>query len=458
MTAPAEVRVLFPSGMLGSGFTIESVQRGMRLAPTAIAIDAGSTDSGPYYLGTGTAKSARAAIKRDLGVLLAESRRAEIPLVVGSCATSGTDAGVDWVAAIAEELAAEQRLSFTVARIYSEQSKTAVEAAIAAGRVHPLGLLPDLDVATVRRCEHIVGLMGHEPIVAALQAGADVVLAGRATDTSLVAGFALMNGLPAGPAWHAAKTVECGDLCTTRPQGDGVIVDIDRTGFTVTPLNLETFCTPMTVAAHMLYENANPFRLVEPSGVLDTSNATYDIVDARSVRVEGSRFEPADRITIKLEGSALTGYETMSFVGIAEPDVLAEIDTWVNLLRDLTRDRVHRSLGIKPNEYDLHIRSYGANAVLGQLVDTPGTAQEVGVMLKIRASTQERATAIAKTANPLLLHLPLPGARYMPSYALAASPPETERGASYEFVLNHIVEVADATELFRTQLSEVRHA
>jgi hypothetical protein len=334
---PASVSVIFPSGMLGSGFSAESIARGIELGATAIAIDAGSTDSGPYYLGAGVSKSASAAIKRDLRILLVAAQRAGIPVIVGSCATSGTDVGVNSTAAIVEEIAEEERLCFTVARIYSEQSADVLAAALAAGRVRPLPPAGPLDEAALRSCEHIVGLMGHEPIVAALEQGADVVLAGRASDTSLVAAVALMSDLPAGPAWHAAKTVECGDQCTTRPRGGGVLVEIDEAGFTVTPLDPNAYCTPMSVAAHMLYENSNPFRLVEPSGALDTSEATYLPAPGRAVRVEGSRFERSAQTSIKLEGSAKAGYETMSFVGIADPDVLADIDNWIALLQTAPR-------------------------------------------------------------------------------------------------------------------------
>ena len=47
----AEAKVLIPAGMLGAGFTPESVARGIALGADAIAVDGGSTDSGPYYLG-----------------------------------------------------------------------------------------------------------------------------------------------------------------------------------------------------------------------------------------------------------------------------------------------------------------------------------------------------------------------------------------------------------------------
>ena len=85
------------------------------------------------------------------------------------------------------------------------------------------------------------------------------------TDTSMVAAVALMRGMPAGPAWHAAKIAECGGLCTINPTNPGVMMSIDRHGFTMEPLSPQNRCTPETVSAHMLYENSDPFRLVEPA-------------------------------------------------------------------------------------------------------------------------------------------------------------------------------------------------
>jgi hypothetical protein len=301
--------------------------------------------------------------------------------------------------------------------------------------------------------------MGHEPFVAALDAGADVVLAGRATDTAMVAAVALKQGLPPGPTWHAAKTVECAGMCTTTPQGTPgfgpVYVEIDREGFTVTPLDPEAACTPTSVAAHMLYENANPFQLREPSGTLDTSRATYTPLDGRTVRVERSRFSTLP-MTIKLEGSALAGFETISLVGISDPTVLARLDMWMATFTGYLSARVEEVLGLQAPEYKFALRCYGWNAVLGPLQPIsempPG---EVGIVLKVRAADQATANAIAKLANPALLHLPLPGMTMVPSYAFATSPAEFERGPGYEFVLNHVVEADGGSEMFRTVLSDV---
>ena len=132
------VGVLVPSGQLGSGFTAESLRRGIELGPSVIAIDGGSTDSGAYYLGTGSPKVPPGAIRRDLQLLIVAAAEAEIPLVVGTCATAGTDAGVDLVARIAEDVLTEAGLSRTIARIYSEQRVSDLIDRLDAGRIKPL--------------------------------------------------------------------------------------------------------------------------------------------------------------------------------------------------------------------------------------------------------------------------------------------------------------------------------
>src|SRR4029077_7374202 len=134
----------------------------------------------------------------------------------------------------------------------------------------------------------------------------------------------LLRGCPEGPTWHAAKTAECGGMCTTNPRAGGVLVSIDSTGFTIEPLDPINACTPSSVAAHMLYENADPFRMREPIGTLDTSRAVYTRIRDRTVRAEGSLFAP-ERRTMKLEGAALAGYQTIAIAGIRDPDILNNI-------------------------------------------------------------------------------------------------------------------------------------
>ncbi|CAM3353726.1 acyclic terpene utilization AtuA family protein [Kibdelosporangium persicum] len=452
------VRILSPSGMLGAGWDHATVERGIALGADVISIDGGSTDSGPYYLGTATPKTTAKAVARDLRSLLTAASGAGIPVIVGSCGTSGTDSGVDWVAGIAAEVMAEEGLDLKVARIYSEQDAADLKEHLDAGRIHPLPPLGELRAGTLESCTHIVGVMGHEPIVEALRAGAQVVFAGRATDTAVAAAYPLMVGMPAGPTWHAAKIVECGGQCTSNPRAGGVLATIDADGFTIEPLDPTVSCTPMSVAAHMLYETANPFEMREPDGTLDVRDARYTAVDDRIVRVEGSKFHVADQYTIKLEGARITGYETMSFSAVRDPVVLADIDAWADLMRTMIKQRVAETVGLADDEYAFDLRLYGHNAVLGDLEPESGPPREVGVMLLVNAPDQATATAVAKVANPLMLHLPTPGMDYLPSFAFATSPAEVERGAAYEFVLNHVVDCASPTSLFRTETGEKNRA
>ncbi|RSM87545.1 acyclic terpene utilization AtuA family protein [Kibdelosporangium aridum] len=452
------VRVLSPSGMLGAGWDHATIERGIALGADVISIDAGSTDSGPYYLGSATPKTAAKAVARDLRSLLTAASDAGIPVIVGSCGTSGTDSGVDWVAGIAAEVLAEEGLNLKVARIYSEQNAAELKEYLDEGRIHPLPPLGEVRAETLESCTHIVGAMGHEPIVEALRAGAQLVLAGRATDTAVAAAYPLMKGMPAGPSWHAAKIVECGGQCTSNPRAGGVLATIDADGFTIEPLDPTVSCTPTSVAAHMLYETANPFQMREPAGTLDVSEARYTAVDDRIVRVEGSRFHDADQCTIKLEGARITGYETMSFSAVRDPVILADIDAWADLMRTMIRQRTSQTLGLADDEYAFDLRLYGHNAVLDDLEPESGPPREVGVMLLVNAQDQATATAVAKVANPLMLHLPTPGMNYLPSLAFASSPAEVERGAAYEFVLNHVVDSASPTSLFRTEMGEKTHA
>jgi hypothetical protein len=454
VSEPSSVGVMVPAGMLGAGFEPATVVRGLALGADVIAVDGGSTDSGPYYLGTGQAKTAADAVRRDLRILLTAGCDAGIPLIVGSCGTSGTDAAVRWVADIVDDICAEEGLDLKIAQIYSEQRAEDLLRQLRAGRIHPLAPSGPLDAATLQRCTHIVGMMGHEPIEQALRAGADVVLAGRATDTAVSAAFPLMRGMPPGPTWHAAKIVECGAQCTTDPRTGGVFARIDHTGFTIEPLDPDTACTPTTVAAHMLYETANPLTMREPAGTIEVAGARYTALDDRTVRVEGSRFEPAAQYTNKLEGAAVAGYETVSFVGIRDSRILASLDEWAEFFDKTLTERVDEVLGLAAGSWDADLRLYGHNAILGDLEPAPASPREVGVMLLVSAADQPTATAISKIANPLLLHLPLPGMTYLPSFAFATSPAHIDRGAAYEFVLNHVVDVDTPIELFRIELPE----
>src|ERR1700730_7420195 len=258
-----EVRVVVPTGALGAGIRAEHVKRGIAADAHAIAVDAGSTDSGPSYLARGVSKFSREAVKRDLEIVMAARAEAGIPLLIGTCGTSGCDAAVDWTRDIVLEIAQELGVKPRIAILYSEQDPAVLKAKNAQGRIHPLAPSAPVSGEVIDSCEHIVALMGAEPYIAALQAGADIILGGRTTDTAVLAAVPLMRGAAAGASWHAAKVAECGGVCTVIRGDGGVLMRVGTNGFDIEPLSSTNRCDTHSVSAHMLYENSDPFRLIE---------------------------------------------------------------------------------------------------------------------------------------------------------------------------------------------------
>ncbi|HEX9391812.1 MAG TPA: acyclic terpene utilization AtuA family protein [Usitatibacteraceae bacterium] len=454
-----EVRVMAGNGCLGTGFKVESLKRGIKMKPHVIACDAGSTDSGPAALGSGKPKLSREACKRDLRLLLQARDVLKVPLIIGSCGTSGRDIGVDWMTDIAREVAAEEGLQFRVATIKSEQDPDYLRRRSAEGRIRALSPAPVVD-DDVWDKSHVVGMMGIEPIESALNEGAEVILAGRASDSALFAAWPVMHGADAGLAWHAAKTLECGAACAVVPAADGMIATIRGDHFDIEALDVHARCTPRGIAAHTLYENASPYLLTEPSGVIDTEGARYEAIDWRSVRVRGSRFLTAREYTVKLEGAQLIGYQTIVIGGIRDPHIIKGLDSLLPRAKAYFDVRIADLFPteLRQEDYQIHYRLYGRDGVLGAIEPMRQCQpHEVGILITITAPSQAYATKIASMVAHISAHLPVPEYEgIISSIAYPFSPPEIERGAAYRFSLNHVVLPDSPHEMFRTEFMEMR--
>jgi hypothetical protein len=448
---PGEIKVIVPTGMLGGGFLREHIQYGIACGAHAIAADSGSTDSGPSYLARGVSKTNREAIKRDLEILMAEAYRAKIPILIGTCGTSGTDSGVRWTRDIAVEVARELDITPKIACLYSEQSAAVLKLKHQQGQIAPLAPLGPVTDELLDSCAHIVALMGTEPYIAALEAGADIVLGGRTTDTAVLAAVPLMKGAGAGAAWHASKVAECGGQCTVNPREGGVLMRIGADAFDIEPLSPDNQCSPQSVSAHMLYENSDPLKLLEPGGILDVTDSHYQSLDDRTTRVTGSRWIPMP-YTMKLEGARGGSFQTIMFIGIEDPEVLANLNEFHDKLERALIDRIRQTFREDAGTFNVSLRIYGWNGTSGRPVPaaTP-PPRDVGVMFVVTASSQDLANRMAKACNPYFFHMPLRAGIEMPSYAFPFTPAEIPRGPVYEFVLNHVVHTKDAFELVRTE-------
>jgi len=441
-----ELRYIAPTGMVGSGFVESSFWAGIERSPAFVGSDGGSTDDGPSQLGAGKPIFAREACKRDLRIMLQGARSQKIPLLVGSVGGAGADAHLAWTWDIVEEL------------IRAEQDKDYLVGKLRAGGIRPLDPAPPISEDVLRDTDHIVGMMGIEPFLAALDGGADVVIAGRSSDTSMFTALPVRYGFPTGLALHAAKILECGAAAVThRFTPDGMLCTMWHDSFVIEPLNPKMRCTPVSIAAHTLYENADPYMLYEPGGVLDTSQARYEAVDERTVRVSGSEFRPLP-YTVKLEGSQQAGYQSLVLGGVRDPVILEQLDSWLGSMRPRITDRINSIFGQDmTGRYRMVWRVYGRDGVMGEREPEPDRlGHEICLLIAFTADTQEVAHTIAASAGHIALHHPIPQWQGLISaLAFPVAPHVIDRGSVYRFTLNHVVEVEDPLEMFPITYREV---
>ena len=427
-------------GLVGAGFSYRGFKAGLDRQPHFIASDAGTSDLGPLQLGTGSFNYR--GTKQDLGTLIEGARSIGAPFIMGSAGTAGGDVQVDAVADIVRDIARNKGLSFRLALLRCEVDKSYVKTKLAEGMVAPMGPVPALTAEAVDRSAHVVAMMGVEPFTEALEAGADVIVGGRCTDPAIFAGPPLRAGFHQGLAWHAARTMDKGPLMTTPVQeGSCAFITLRADHFVAEPTKAGVVSTPRTVAAVSLYENADPYETVLPSGTLDITNARFEAIDERSVRVSGAEFRPTDRYTVKLEGAAPVGYRSIQIIAARDPALIEHIDEFYAQVR-AAAERNLEIAGIERGSYTVRFRTYGRDGVMGPnepLRHRP--AHEVGILIEGVAAEQSTATAAVARHAAVAGHVEFPGklttagnvAQPFPGGAIPA-------GEVYEWSVWHILE------------------
>ncbi len=448
-------KVLVPSGVLGLGFDLKALNTGIKNKPDIIAIDGGSTDSGPFSLGSGTSKYSRAAVKEEWKSLMKAREQAKIPLIIGSCGTCGTDSMVDWMEEITIELAKELNQNLKIAKLYCEQQKHYIKINYKNNKISSLNPAPHLNLSLIDEMTHIVALAGAEQIHECFKTGADIILAGRTSDTAIISALPLMKGADPGASWHGAKIAECGALCSSNPTSGVVLVEFDEFGFNVEAMSKNAFCTPDTVAAHMLYENADPFILLEPGGYMNVTNACYYPINSSKVRVEGATWHPSKNYNVKLEGARIVGYQTSLLVLLRDHYYVKNVIEWTEKLSNFMKKEIKLRMKLDISDYCLDFRHIGMNSTLGDLEKKEGNPVEIGVLCIVTSKNNNISTEIAKLINPFLLHFPLTVNEELPTFAFPYSPVHSDRGCVYEFSLNHLLQLNNPMDAFQIQISEV---
>ncbi|MBW1695633.1 MAG: acyclic terpene utilization AtuA family protein [Deltaproteobacteria bacterium] len=450
-----ELRCYAASGQLGYGVPKENFYRGIEKKPHFIGADMGSTDVGPFYLGSGNMGPGTLSAKRDIELLLLASRKLGVPLIIGSAGTAGGEPHLQKTLKLVHEVAAIHGLHFQLAVIHAEIEKDLVKKALRAGKIAPCGMVPDLTEEDVDQSVRIVAQMGVEPILAAVDRGAEVIVAGRACDTSIFAAIPLMRGYDHGLVMHMAKIIECASICAEPGGRDPMMGYLYEDAFILESQHPGRKCTAVSVAAHSLYEQANPYRFFEPGGMLDLTNAQFKEIDDRRTKICGAKWVPAEKYTVKLEGAAWLGVRCISMGGVADPIMLSQIEEVTNQMADFIKDLLSEE--IPPETYHINFRIYGKNGVTGPLRSQDEfDPREAFIMVDVVAKNAETARAICGVTRQNLLHFAYPG-RLATSGNLAFpfTPPEILVGDTYRFNIYHLMEVDDPLALFPMEVYSI---
>lgn len=451
----APLRVLAASGQLGLGIPKKAFDAGVARQPHVIAADMGSVDPGPFYLGSGEMASSAPMARRDLALVLKAARRLDVPLLIASAGTAGGSSHLSRVERLLREVAGGLGLSFRLATIGADVPCSLVREGEAEGRLTPVGPIEaDIDGSCA-----IVGQMGQRPFARALESGADVVLAGRACDTAPFAVVPVLLGYPRGPAVHMAKILECTSLCCEPGGRDAMLATLQGDGFTLESMNPGRAATPLSVAAHALYEQADPVRVFEPEGHVDLGAATYRAVDARRVEVRGAVWHDACSPGVKIEGARFVGHRAVMMAGVADPGVIAASADILAGVREAVADLVPPGAEAP---WDLSFRRYGIDGVLDWPTPPEAAPREIFILGECVAGDAETARAVAAAARQQLLHWGFPGRLCTGgNLAFPVTPPELDAGRAYAFSLYHILKLRtwDALDaLFPVTLHDIQEA
>ncbi|KAI0376806.1 hypothetical protein F5Y04DRAFT_265786 [Hypomontagnella monticulosa] len=432
--APASTplcHIVTPVGMLGYGLREDETTAALRHLvatgiPTAMILDSGSTDSGPDRLAEKKLGSPRTAYTRDLRKLLKLVHEFRIPLIFSSAGGCGIDEHVNEIIKIIEEICAEEgneAYSFNTIGIYSDIDKEVIRERLRAGAVRGCGAcVPPLTEEDIDASTQPVAQMGAEPFIDAMKANPnfDVIVGGRAYDPApYVAYCAYLSNLDLddwkspvvqrqwGGFSHMGKILECGGTCAI-PKSHGAIATVYRDGgFTISPLTPTARCTPVSVAAHTMYEKTRPDILHGPGGYLDLNVATYEqMSDQRSIKVSGSMFhfleQDSQPYQVKLEAGAVVGYRSMFMGSVRDPILIKQFESLVDLVKGYAADQ--HSHVTEKWEFDFHL--YGKPDDSNE--DTV-LSEEIFLIGEALAPTQELATSIAATARIAVMHGSYPG-------------------------------------------------
>lgn len=437
------MKIVALCGLLGYGYSEEALLSAFSEKVDYLGVDAGSTDPGPYYLGSGNSFTDRSAVKRDVALALPLALSSKTPFIIGTAGGAGSDAHVAWLKDIIYEVAKEKGLSFKLGTVYSDVSKEYVLEKLASGKIINLSDAFPLTPEKVKESNRIVSQIGVAPFIRLLNEGCDVIVAGRACDTAIYAAPCLMHGYDPALAFHMAKIMECGAMCAEPVAAADVMqAYMYEDHFELRPAAKHRRCTVDRVAAHTLYEQASPYLIYEPDGVVDLSEAKFTQIDDRTVRIWGAKFTEAEAKTLKLEGTSLSGYRTVCPATVYDPQTVAKMDEIIKTVTAFIAENTKNT--VAKEDYTLLFKTVG------------GEKDGLGIIIDAIGKTQTIADTVCSLARSRMLHCDYEGRRTTAgNLAFPFSPSDIHVGAVYEFSVFHLAKVDDLSETCRFTVEEI---
>ena len=249
--------------------------------------------------------------------------------------------------------------------------------------------------------------IGAQPMVEALEQGADIIITGRASDPSLVVaplvyefGWSMddFDKLAAGTIM--GHIMECGAQCTggnytnwhkvdnfanigypiceAKADGSFVVTKHDDTGGIV---NIET------ITSQLLYELGDPQNYLGPDCIADFTSIQLADDGPNRVAVSGIKGRPATP-TYKVSISYNNGYKLLSSLCVPGPDAIEK----GQVLADAVFERLELHGYSIPKEQRF-VEFFGSNVLLKGLV--PHNAQPHEVMVRIGARSDDKEALMA---------------------------------------------------------------
>ena len=438
------MKIVALNGLLGYGYSEEGLEIAFSEKVDYLGVDAGSTDPGPYYLGSGKSFTDRGAVKRDLALALPKALEHKAPFIIGTAGGAGSEAHVKWLKEIILEIAKEQGLTFSLATVKSDVSKEYVLDKYESGKLVDMSSEMPITREAIEQSTRIVSQIGIAPILELLEKKVDVILCGRACDTAIYAAPCIFEGYNEGLSFHMAKIMECGAMCSEPVAAVDVMQGYMYDDyFELRPANPIRRCTVDRVAAHTLYEQSNPYLIFEPDGVCDLTNSTFTQVDDRTVRVTGSVFREAEEKTLKLEGVKCSGYRTICPATIYDPKTIENIDLIIDTVTKFVAENTKNTL--PKDSYSLTFKLNG------------GSESSMGIIMDIVGKTQEIADTVCALARSRMLHCDYDGRKSTAgNLAFPFSPSDIHVGEVYEFSVFHLAKVDSLMETADISIEEVK--